>query len=163
MGKIILICGKIASGKSYYANQMKTKEKAIILSTDELTYAMFDNEQGDKYEQLAHRANNYLLKKAIELAQLDCNVILDWGFWQKRDRKVISDYLKAKHIDIQWHYIQIDDESWEKNISVRNQRIEQGIQDSSFYVTEGLKNKLLSKWEEPSTDEIDVWYQLRRT
>ena len=35
MGKVIAICGKIASGKTYYANQIKEKENAIILNTDE--------------------------------------------------------------------------------------------------------------------------------
>ncbi len=49
MAKVILICGKIASGKSYYANQIKNKERAVILNTDELTYSLFNNEQGDKY------------------------------------------------------------------------------------------------------------------
>ncbi len=37
MAKIIAICGKICCGKTYYANQIKEKEKAIILSCDELT------------------------------------------------------------------------------------------------------------------------------
>jgi hypothetical protein len=27
---------------------------------------------------------------------------------------------------------------------------------------EGLRGKLLSMWEEPSKDEIDVWYTLER-
>ena len=37
MAKIIVICGKICCGKSYYANQIKEKENAVILSCDELT------------------------------------------------------------------------------------------------------------------------------
>ena len=56
MAKVILICGKLASGKSYYAKQIRDKQKAVILNTDELTYAMFDNEQGEKYMELAERA-----------------------------------------------------------------------------------------------------------
>lgn len=45
MPKVILICGKIASGKSFYAIKIKNKEKVIILNTDELTFALFDNEK----------------------------------------------------------------------------------------------------------------------
>lgn len=82
MAKVILICGKLASGKSYYAKQIRDKQKAVILNTDELTYAMFDNEQGEKYMELAERANNYLMNKAIEIVEANCNVILDWGFWR---------------------------------------------------------------------------------
>jgi len=46
MSKIIAICGKICCGKSYYAKQIKEKENAVILSIDEATYDLIDNEQG---------------------------------------------------------------------------------------------------------------------
>lgn len=44
MSKIIAICGKICSGKSYYATQIKEQENAVILSIDEATYDLIDNE-----------------------------------------------------------------------------------------------------------------------
>lgn len=50
-GKIIAICGKICSGKTYYANQIKDKENAVVLSTDEVTYDLIDNEQGEFYDK----------------------------------------------------------------------------------------------------------------
>ena len=115
-GKIIAICGKIASGKTYYANQIKEKENAVILNTDELTYSMFDNEQGEKYTELANRANEYLLKKSVEIAKAGCNVIIDWGFWKAYNRRYTTEYFKSKNINIEWHYIDIDDLSWEENI-----------------------------------------------
>ena len=33
---------------------------------------------------------------------------------------------------------------------------------SDYYLDEGLLEKLLSMWEAPSKDEIDVWYTLER-
>ncbi|WP_297031834.1 hypothetical protein [uncultured Eubacterium sp.] len=44
MSKTIAICGKICCGKSYYAKQIKEKENAVILSIDEATYDLIDNE-----------------------------------------------------------------------------------------------------------------------
>ena len=161
-GKIIAICGKIASGKTYYANQIKKKEKAVILNTDELTYAMFENEQGEKYDELANKANEYLLKKATEIAETGCNVILDWGFWTTYNRKYTAEYFSNKNINIEWHYIDIDDISWEKNIEERNRKINQDKNVHDFYVTEGLKKKLLDNWEAPDKEEIDVWYNFKR-
>lgn len=35
MSKIYLICGKICSGKSYYAKALKDENHAVISSTDE--------------------------------------------------------------------------------------------------------------------------------
>lgn len=46
MGKVILICGKICSGKSRYAYQIKQQENAVILSRDEATDDLTDNAQG---------------------------------------------------------------------------------------------------------------------
>lgn len=77
MGKVIAICGKICSGKTYYANQIKQKQNAIILSIDEVTYDLFGNEQGEKYNQIANRVNAYLMKKSVELVNIGCNVILE--------------------------------------------------------------------------------------
>lgn len=162
MGKVIAICGKIASGKTYYANQIKEKENAIILNTDELTYAMFDNEQGERYMELAERANEYLLKKTVELVKIGCNVILDWGFWRGYNRRYVTEYFKNENITVEWHYIDIADEEWERNIRERNEKIERGLNKYDFIVTDGLKKKLLENWEEPKKEEIDVWYNFKR-
>ncbi|MCM1114266.1 MAG: ATP-binding protein [Clostridium sp.] len=161
MAKVILICGKIASGKSYYANQIKNEEKAIVLNTDELTYALFDNEQGDKYEDRANRANNYLMKKAVELVKIDCNVILDWGFWTKAIRSQISKYFNDNNIEIEWHYIEIDDISWNKNIEKRNIEVQENDNNHNFYVTEDLKNKVQAVFEPPTKEEINIWHKVK--
>ena len=87
MAKVIAICGKICSGKSYYANQIKNELKAVILSTDEATFDLIDNEQGEFYDAFADRVNKYLMKKAVEIVKAGCNVILDWGFGQGKKEK----------------------------------------------------------------------------
>ena len=58
-GKVIALCGKIASGKTFYANQIKENENAIVFSIDELTFYMFDNRRGEDYTDLTKRAINY--------------------------------------------------------------------------------------------------------
>lgn len=160
MAKIIAICGKICCGKTYYAKQIK--ENSVILSCDELTSILFDNNLGDKHDEMSKRIWEYLLLKSVDIISTDTNVILDWGFWSKKDRVYISDYFKLRHIECEWHYIDIDAGSWTRNIEERNKRVLEGKSDFDFYVDDGLIQKLLSKWEEPSKDEIDVWYKLKR-
>lgn len=162
MSKVILICGKICSGKTYYANIIKEKENAIILSTDEVTYDLTNNRQGEGYQDFANRVNNYLMKKTVELAKIGCNVILDWGFWTKKDRQEISEYFKKHEIKYEWHYIDVDEKTWQKNIKERNQKVLEGKGGFSFYVDEDLFNKVVSKFEEPDKDEIDIWYYLNK-
>lgn len=162
MKKVYLICGKICSGKTYYAKSLKEKCNAVILSTDEVTYDLINNEQGDFYNIFAQRVNNYLKKKAVEICKAGANVILDWGFWTKENRNDISVYLKSHDICYEWHYIDVEDDTWNRNIEERNRRIEEGNGGSDFYVDEGLLNKLLSMFEVPDKNEIDVWYKLNR-
>ena len=92
MAKLLCICGKIGCGKTYYANRLKEQEHAVILSTDEVTYDLTNNQQGDGYDEFAIRVNLYLRKKAVEIVNAGCTVILDWGFWTKENRKEIKRY-----------------------------------------------------------------------
>ena len=158
MKKVILICGKICSGKSYYAAQLKDKYNAVILSTDEATFDLINNEQGDFYDAFAAKVNLYLRKKAAEIVKSGANVILDWGFWTRQNRQDISDYFCSLGVDFEWHYIDISDELWHKYIKERNQKITEGNGGSDFYVDEGLFNKVQSLFEVPDKAEIDVWY-----
>lgn len=160
--KVYLICGKICSGKSHYADLLKDKYNAVILSTDEATYALINNEQGEFYNAFAEKVNSYLKKKAIEITEAGANVILDWGFWTKNSRTEISEYLEANSVAYEWHYIDIDDETWKRNIGERNSKVQNGIGGSDFLVDESLLNKCISLFEIPTQDEIDVWYKLER-
>lgn len=159
MSKIIAICGKICCGKSYYAKQIKEKENAVILSIDEATYDLIDNEQGELYDVFAERVNKYLMKKAVEIVKAGCNVILDWGFWTKAARQETTKYFNQFGIDVEWHYVDIEQSRWKQLIEERNAKIKNGNGGSNFYVDEGLMEKLLSKFEEPTREEMNVWIE----
>lgn len=162
MAKIMAVCGKICSGKSYYAKKLQRNENAVILSCDEMTSILFNNDLGEKHDEMSKRIWEYLLMKSVDIVKIGTSVILDWGFWSKQDRRYITNYFNAHQIVCEWHYIEVDDNSWEINIEERNKRILEGNGGSDYYLDEGLKNKLLSKWEEPTKDEIDIWFKLKR-
>lgn len=162
MAKVILICGKICSGKTCYAKKLQKYLNAVILSTDEVTYDLTRNEQGEFYPIFAERVNSYLRKKAVEICRAGANVILDWGFWTQENRIDISAYLALKNIPYEWHYIDVDNNTWQKNIQERNERVLAGNGGSDFLVDDGLMKKLLSLFEVPQKNEIDVWISLKR-
>ena len=162
MAKLLCICGKIGCGKTYYANRLKEQEHAVILSTDEVTYDLTNNQQGEGYDEFARRVNLYLRKKAVEIVNAGCTVILDWGFWTKEDRKEIKRYGENNGVLVEMHYIDIDDKTWYENIEKRNNEVISGNGGSSFYVDEGLLNKVSSLFEIPEKEEIDIWYKPHR-
>ena len=162
MGKVIIVCGKICSGKSYYSNSIKDFLNAVIISPDEATYELINNEQGEFYNVFSERLNKYLTKKVGEIAQAGANVIFERGLWSSESRKEIREYYKNMNVECEIHYVCVDDDTWKQNIIERNNRIDEGKGGSDFYLDEGLLKKLESKWEEPSREEIDVWCEVKR-
>lgn len=162
MAKVILICGKICSGKSYYANIIKDKYNAVIISPDEATYELINNEQGEFYNIFSKRLNKYLTKKVGEIVKSGANVIFERGLWTKADRINTKKYYQDRNIDCEIHYVSVDNETWKKNINERNKRIEEGKGGSDFYLDEGLMRKLESMWEEPTEKEYDILYKVER-
>lgn len=158
MPKVIALCGKICSGKTFYANKIKEEKNAVILSTDEATFYLMDNEQGERYDDFAKRVNEYLMKKAIDIVRAGANVILDWGFWSKKERINLTNYYKKCNIPVEWHYVDVTQEKWQDLIKKRNELIVSGQEEYSFYFDDGLKKKLLDSFNEPSKEEMDIWY-----
>ena len=77
MAKVILICGKICSGKSTYAEQLRVQNHAVLLSTDEITLALFGQHCGDKHDEYVERTEKYLLNKSLELIKSNIDVVLE--------------------------------------------------------------------------------------
>ena len=162
MGKVILVCGKICSGKSHYSKVIKESLNAVIISPDEATYELINNVQGEFYNVFSERLNKYLTRKVGEIAQAGANVIFERGLWTRKEREQIVKYYKDNDIDCEIHYVCVDDETWKQNIAERNQRVLDGNGGSDFYLDEGLMEKLESKWEEPTEDEVDMIYKVDR-
>lgn len=161
LAKVIAICGKICSGKSHYAKELKEKEKAVILSCDELCRGLFDEDLGEKHDETVSRIQRYLRKKAIELVSVGCNVILDWGFWSAESRISLTAFFALYGVPCQWHYLEIDDQIWQEYIALRNRKILNGEEKEDYYVDDGLLNKFLQSWEAPSREEIHIWHRIQ--
>lgn len=157
MAKLILLCGKICSGKTFYANIIKKKENAFIFSCDEITLQLFNNKLGGAHDNITEKIKKYIYKKSEELIALNVNVILDFGFWTKEERTKITNILAAKNICYEWHYIFVSDDIWIKRIKKRNKLIEKGL-SSDFYVDDRLLNKINSLFEYPINEEMKVYY-----
>ena len=84
-------------------------------------------------------------------------MVLDWGFWTKEERISVSRYYQSNGIAYEWHYVDVTDEIWKRNILSRNEAVVSG-QSGDYYVDDGLLKKIESLFEIPTKDEIDVWY-----
>ncbi len=161
MAKVILICGKICSGKTFYCKSIQQKYNAVLLSCDEIESQIFHHSLGEKHDEVAVDIKKYLHKKTVDIISVGSNVVLDWGFWTRAERAEVSRYYQSKGIEFEWHYVDVTDEIWECNILSRNEAVISGKSDD-YYVDEGLLNKIKSLFEIPTEDEMDVWYINKR-
>ena len=139
--------------------KLKEEVNAVILSPDEATYDLINNEQGEFYNIFCERLLKYMNKKCIEIVNSGANVIYERGLWSKEERQKVKQYFEENNIETELHYIHVSDENWKKQIEERNKRVESGKGGADFYLDEGLMKKLVSKFEEPTEDEVDVWYE----
>ena len=155
MSKIFLMCGKICSGKSTYAQKLRAERKAVILSVDEITLALFPEGAGEMLDTYVERAEELLYRKALEIVGTGTNVVLDWGFWTRAEREYARRFFGENGIHCELHYLKVSDELWRERIAKRNCLIAEG-KISAYYVDNGLAEKFAGIFEELDENEIDL-------
>jgi predicted kinase len=158
LAKIILICGKICSGKTTYAKNIMEENKAVLLSVDEITLSLFGQHLGYKHDEIAEKTEKYLYKKSVEIISLGINVIFDWGFWKKSQRKYATEYFGNLRIEIEWHYIEVNNKIWGEYVQKRNNDVENS-KENNYFIDENIAKKFWNIFEEPQKDEINIWYK----
>ena len=157
MSYVILICGKLAAGKSTYAEKLRKIHHAALLSCDRLMLSLFDPYLGDRHDEIAERTRRYLLEKSLELLEVGIPVILDWGFWTKHSRNEIKFFYNSRGIKTEMHYVTLSDTAWQRNLQSRS-RLDAKNMPIAYPIDEKLIAKCLSRFEEPTDDEIDITY-----
>lgn len=158
MAKVFLICGKICSGKSTYAEKVCKKNSTVLLSVDEISLALFGQASGDKHNDYIKRIKAYLFDKSLELITSEINVVLDWGFWTKEERDYARRFYNNRNIKCEFHYIDISNEIWKTLIEKRNSEVLLE-KTNAYYVDDKLISIVSAVFEEPTKDEIDVWIE----
>ena len=153
--KVYLMCGKICSGKSTHARELRKEHRAVVLSVDEITLALFGQDAGEKHDDYVARAEAYLYRKSLEIVESGISVILDWGFWTKEERDYARQFYGSRNIPYEFHYIEVDDAEWHRHLEKRNAAITRGELDA-YYVDDGLAAKFAAIFEKPEPGEIEI-------
>ena len=152
MAKIIILSGKICSGKSTYSENLKNQINGVVLSIDDMMLSLFDEFLGDKHDEIAEKCSKYLYDLATKIINAGTNVILDWSPWSIDGRKKMIGNIKSKNIDVEMHYIKVDEDKRNAQIQKRNQSVKEG-KSNAYYICDNLKEKTDKAFEEPSDDE----------
>ena len=155
MAGVILLCGKICSGKTTYAHKLQEEGRSVILSCDELMLSLFPQGAGEHHDLLARRARDYQFALSLQIIESGIGVILDWGFWTRAWRAEARAFYQAHGVPCQLHYLDVSPEVWHTRIEARNRAVEAGL-TKAYYVDAGLLKKLEGRFQAPETGEIDV-------
>lgn len=148
LGTVHLLCGKVCSGKSTFARKLHEETHGIILSCDDLTLTLFNQQLGKNHDTILNRCKEYLYNLAIHIAKTKVDVILDFGFWTKFERDNIKMKFNSLDIPTKLHYIQIDDATQLKRIRQRN------LHNDGYFIDDAILKKCNSQFEPPSIDEL---------
>ena len=156
MGKVILICGKIGSGKTTYANKLAKQLNAVNISQDELMLGLFSAElyyqEPKKYLDYCSKVEEYVKRKSGQAAKAGAVVICENGFWSRSERDELRKFYFDMEVKCELHYIDTPEEQRLKNIHYRNEEIQQG--KDHFYLTDD--NDINHFFDIPNDCEIDV-------
>lgn len=116
-GKIILLIGKVACGKTTFARNKEQKENAIFLSLDELQLDIFGkNPTREQLDSTYSGCVEYQQRLALKLAKNGIDVYLDWGFWEQSARSATRLFFEKEGINVEQFYFDIPDQvRYERN------------------------------------------------
>lgn len=155
MEKVYLICGKICSGKTYFAERLAEQLQAAQLSVDRIMLTAGLDCIENAHEVLVPRIEHYLHQIASALAHCNIPSITDFGYWTAQERAQVRKFFCVKQTPMQWIYMDCDEQTWERNIRLRNQAVASG-KEQAYYVDAGLRSKIEEQFEPPVPTEMDI-------
>lgn len=147
MAKAVLLCGKICCGKSTYAKSLGNHY--VTLSCDDLMLALFDEQLGERHQEVTEKTKRYLLSLGEKILAAGTDIILDWGFWKKEERLAVRERLESAGFLTELIYLELTEEEWLRRIAKRNQTRE----ENSYYVDDNMIALFGSLFEAPSKEE----------
>ena len=149
-----LIVGNTGSGKTTYANALKSKTKGVLFSIDTWNKTLFlpDKTPNDGLEWfLEHieRSEHIIMNLVQQLEQSNTDSILDLGLSKYAHREKFRHFAAANSFKIKLHFLDIPKETRWQRVQQRN--TEKGAM-FEFEVTQENFN-FMQNWFEPPTKE----------
>lgn len=161
MADILLCCGKIASGKTYFCSQLDMEKNYFVFNTDEWMIHFYgESPDCSVFHERLEKCTAIIYKIASELLDKGMNIVLDFGFWTAKDRKACLDYFEEKnpHSKKTILYFPIDFENQKENLYKR----EKNLPKDTFRFTDEKLAFFNRKFEEPKEKEMILWHEYEK-
>lgn len=151
MTTLFLICGLPGSGKTTLAKELERSHNALRLCPDEwITQILADPNDIPELDRLRDPVESLQWDVARRTLVLGVNVILENGFWSRKERDYFRSEAESLGADVELHYLEVDmDELW-KRIAKRNA----DLPPDTFHVSRENLEEWGKSFETPSKDEM---------
>ena len=151
MATLFLICGLPGSGKTTLAKQLEQTHNALRLCPDEwITEILSDPSDIPELDRLRDPVESIQWDVAKRTLILGVNVILENGFWSRRERDYFRSEAEALGANVKLHYLEVDmNELW-RRISKRNA----DLPPDTFHVSRENLEEWARSFEPPTEDEL---------
>lgn len=154
MAEVILLCGKIAVGKTTYAAYLQRNRNAVVLSCDELMLSLFDSCLGDKHDATVKRCSLYLSGIADQVVAAGVDVVLDFGSWTAAERDAVRTFFAEHNNPVRLYYLFCEESVRLERLRLRNIAL-RNADGRVYIIEEDLRRRLDAKFELPSENETD--------
>jgi len=139
MATLHLICGLPGTGKSTLAARLEREHKALRLSPDDWIMTLFGGDGRDP-DNRAH-VETLQTDIALRALRLGLDVVLDNGFWHRRERDAYRTRAAEVGASVRLYYLDVDKDEVKRRLALRNQ----ALPPNTFLVT---------------AEDIDEWWDL---
>ncbi|MDH5751047.1 MAG: ATP-binding protein [Deltaproteobacteria bacterium] len=151
-----LICGSTGAGKTTYALKLAERQQAVRFTLDDWMKNLFwmDCPEPLEYEwalERVKRCEERILSVCSEMAGMDVEIVLDFGFFEKAQRERVMQALDDMGIASRLHYLPVQaGERW-KRVDMRNR-----LRGGTFFleVSRGMFDFCENLFEEPDKSEL---------
>lgn len=142
-----LICGLPGSGKSMLARDLELSENTIWLSPDEWISQIVHDGYDQEHREAVERVQWELAKKLLKLG---VNVVLDNGFWSRRERQALRTEAAGIGAETKLHVLDVPLAELQIRIAKRNR----ALPTNAFRIDAADLEEWSSKFETPAPDEM---------
>lgn len=147
MPTLHLICGLPGSGKSTLAKKLESEHPALRLTPDEWMSRIledgYDKEKREVVESIQWEIAQRVLRLGVD-------VILESGFWSRKERDEFKAKAKELGADTKLYFLDVSkDELW-KRLEKRNA----ALPPHTFHVKESDLDEWIKSFEAPTAEEL---------
>lgn len=145
-----LLCGFIGSGKTTFARQLEKETGAARFTKDEWMVKLFGNQPPkETFPIYDAKMTELVTEMALKCLVAGGSIILDDGFWYRKQRDEIRLRLKDIEAETILYYIDTQIEVMRERTVKRSEH----PSADSFYITDDEFNDYISMFEPPSAEE----------